>query len=171
MEVQREVTSSPIWPLTRRRGAGRCERWSALPLAGLALLMAPERRGRAIGVGCHSPSSFCHHSIHSLIDLLGCDHCSLALTLQTQNENKWGVGKLYGQCECVCMYLAPMFRSVLPLLQSLAAQPKDRPGTLHPLAAERPRGWIEPYSLGYYQYSPSRQPRRQETEPLTHSAY
>lgn len=72
---------------------------------------------------------------------------------------------------CVCVYLPSITFRSLPLLQCLAVEPKDRPGTLHPLAAERPRGRIEPCRLGYYQYGPSRQPGRQETKPLTHSAY
>lgn len=72
---------------------------------------------------------------------------------------------------CACVPACSIALRSPPLLQCLAVEPKDRPGTLHPLAAERPRGWIEPCRLGYYQYSPSRQPGRQETEPLTHSAY
>ncbi|TNN84038.1 hypothetical protein EYF80_005644 [Liparis tanakae] len=71
-------------------------------------------------------------------------------------------------CACTCL-LSGWDRSVS--LQWQAEEPKDRPGTLPPLAAERPGGWIEPCRLGSYQYSPSRQPGRQETEPLTHSAY
>lgn len=74
-------------------------------------------------------------------------------------------------CVCACTYLPlRVFRS-LPLLQRLGVERKDHPGTLHPLAAERPRGRIELCRLGYYQYSPSRQPGRQETKPLTHSIY
>lgn len=140
-----------------------------------------------LGTGCHflsflfpvSPSLPSYISSPPLWSLLSAPRSAASVRRETQNENKWGVGKVRGQraclcahvCVCACVYLhSSEFRS-LPLLQCLAVEPKDRPGTLHPLAAERPRGWIEPCRLGYYQYSPFRQPGRQETEPLTPTAY
>lgn len=148
-----------------------------------------EERTTILSVGCHSLSSLFSHSFLLLpftFPPLLCDHRSLPLTLQQVWEGRlkmrinevWGKRFLHNVSVCVhisvclCMHLLAFCVFIsLPLLQCLVVEPKDRPGTLHPLAAERPRGWIEPCRLGYYQYSPSRQPGRQKTEPLIHSAY
>lgn len=60
---------------------------------------------------------------------------------ETQNENKWGVGKAFGQWLFVCMSLPSMAFRSLPL--AAAVEPKDRPGTLRAGSAERPGGRIE----------------------------
>lgn len=176
VEVPQEVTFSPIWSLTRWRGAGKCEQWSA------GWISTSDRKGEGrmfLGTHCHSKPP-----ILSIIPLLTSSViaalCPSLWSLCERRDFKRGWMR-HGNgiqsaclfvrvlvCLCTPVYLSPiMFRS-LPLLQCLTVEPKDSPGTD---AAEHPGGWIEPCRLGFYQYIPSRQPGRQEMEQLTYSAY
>ena len=104
---RKSLSPPPIWPLTRWRGAGRCERWSAPLPPGLALLMPEKRRERSSACAVILSPLFSTSPRHTSPRLV-CDHCSLPLTSaatvrgETQNENKWGAGKAFGQCACLC---------------------------------------------------------------------
>lgn len=122
------------------------------------------------------PHPLNHTSLHLL-----CDHCSLPLTLECVweaglNNRMNEVWQRHSVCvpACACLYVHACLHTCLlsrldlfPYCSVLTVEPKDGPGTD---AAERSGGWTEPCRLGFYQYSPSRQPARQEMEQLTYFA-
>lgn len=114
-KYSRKSLSLPSGPLTRWRGAGRCERWS-VPSAGWISTSdgreekrdAP-RRGLSFSLLSLSPSLPSYISLHPLWSLLSAPHSAASVEggvgWGLKNENKWGAGKAVGQRAGFCVHV------------------------------------------------------------------